>query len=252
MLSPSPGDRYAFRETLRGEGELLRYLDGQEQRLSLSASGEAVRRWSVGEVDEQAFDALAVCPRGRLTLTAGGESYGDGRPWRGFALRCSRLAQVLRAEPVEREPVPELGPAPPGLPLDLDLSELFCLFELGLLPPRPLAVGERWSLDEQPGAAALPLKLSGRLAELSDTTAVLETSYEATIPERETPDPSLVARGTMRGRVTVWFDLAAGRVSRAEGPLELELVFAARGRSGTVAARMSWKLDVAAEPLDEQ
>ncbi len=178
--------------------------------------------------------------------------YVDQRPWQTFelvALPGGRIVRsaILPAEDAD-EPVNEPAEEPTDdrfarLPFELDLGELFCVLELGLLPPQALEVGETWSA---PAPADGGLSARGRLVSLDEgdggPLAVLETRFACPVAERPTPAPDVVATGTLTGRATVRFEVAAGRVRSANGPLELRLEVRRKGtaeRLGPVAVDLT-------------
>ncbi|MCC7494014.1 MAG: hypothetical protein IT204_16775 [Fimbriimonadaceae bacterium] len=237
-LQWQPGEVCTFRESFRGRGDLVRQRGETQDTLKLDATGDGLRRWTVEEVGEQGARLAAASTAGKLTLTMPGSSYADGRPWRGYRLLVSPSGQVVESALAEAVDAPE--PTDP-LPFDLDLSEFLVLLELGMLPPGPLRVGESW----QSPAANQRLKVEGTLLRVSADAAPiaeLETRWRAAIERQPTPVRDVTVDGELSGLVTLRFDLTAGRVLAARGPVELRLNYR-RGQAAAVGTVLL-KLDL--------
>lgn len=240
LLQWTAGGRTTFAERWQGEGRLVRGTGEAAVELALDAAGHGERTWTVteaGEEDTSLTQSVAGC-EARLNMAE--SKYVDERPWRAFDLVVKPGGRIMHSVVLP----PEAGDEPADdpfarLPFDLDLGELFCVLELGLLPPVALDVGQTWSApSEQAGG----LSARGRLVSLDDTAdgplAVLETRYACDVPSRPTPAPDVVATGTLTGRATVRFEVDRGRVQSVTGPLELRLEFRRQGTAellGTVA-----------------
>lgn len=240
-LQWTAGQQVVFSETWQGQGRLVRGTGEGAVELPLDGAGQAQRIWTVVEVgaDETSLSqAMADCGA-TLTMPAG--KYIDDRTWRAFDLVVKPGGRIVDSTVL---PGPEADEPPPDdpfarLPFDLDLGELFCVLELGLLPPKALDVGQTW---EQPAPEGGGLSAKGRLVSLDESDAgpiaVLETRYACPVPERPTPVDEVVATGTLTGRTTVRFEVDSGQVRSATGPLELRLEFRRKGTAetlGTVA-----------------
>lgn len=239
-LKFAPGERLTYVETLQGQGELTR-LQGGERRVELTAEAECRRRWTIEERTATGYRLRAESLAGQQTLRLGAAIYEEIRPWRGFLLDVSagggiEQATELPADPVEPRPPADEPNRFTELPFDLDLGEIFSLLELGLLPPRALAVGEEWSVGEEGGEA---LYVKGRLLDLvtegAERVAVLETTFTTPVPPRATPLTDVLVTGALGGRMRVRFYGGAGRVVSAQGPLDLRLEFKLRQRDERVA-----------------
>jgi hypothetical protein len=136
---------------------------------------------------------------------------------RTFIVRFDRAAQLTAIEEVEGIPAAALG--------ELGLSEVFPA-AAGAPPDRPLAPGDRWTIDDevQLAADAEPTRLrgEGRLVELGvedgRETATVETRTSLPVATT-TSSPTLGTReldGEQVTEVTATYDLADGALLRAE------------------------------------
>ncbi len=243
------GERFAFGEAVTGQGELVRLRPEGAQRLQLDVSGEARREWRVEEVEPEHAWLLAVCREAKMVLRLANATYQDRRPWRTWRLRVAPSGRVGWAGLVPGDEVGVVEGEPTGefdkLPFDLDLSELLTMIEIGLLPPKAMVPGQSWSVA---ATAESPFTVRGRFIgqETTDDTALalLETAFEASLPNLPTPAREVVLSGTLSGTVSSRFALVPGRVKGAKGPLELRLEFRRRG-SEVRLATVTLKLDLA-------
>jgi hypothetical protein len=134
---------------------------------------------------------------------------------RTFVVRFDRAAQLTEVEEVEGIPAAALG--------ELGLSEVFPA-AAGAPPDRPLAPGDRWTIDDevQLDAGGQPTRLrgQGRLVELGvedgRDTATVETT--ATLPVVTSTTSSSGTRdlvGEQTTEVVATYDLADGALLRA-------------------------------------
>lgn len=237
------GRPVVYSERIEGRGELVRSADGGERRLPLNALAEGRREWRVERPLQEGWELTAASTAGRMVLRLPDRTYESARPWRSFTLRVNPTGAVLDAAEVAAEGPGDDDP----MPVDLDLGEILTMAELGLLPPKPLRVGEVWETPDEEGAPRRPLRVRGRLVAFEDGVATLETSLRADIPERATPLPDIVAVGALAGTLTVRFDVNQGCVRETSGPLTLELRYRRPGRAGRVLATvtLSFELRVA-------
>ena len=135
---------------------------------------------------------------------------------RTFVVRFDRAAQLTAVESVEGIPADALG--------ELGLSEVFPA-AAGAPPDRPLAPGDRWTIDDevQLDTDGEPTRLrgEGRLVELGvedgRDTATVETT--ATLPVATSASSSSGTRdleGEQVTEVVATYDLADGALLRAE------------------------------------
>lgn len=260
-----PGAHWAFTETWEGTGELVRHRPAGEQKLKLEVKAGGERRWQVESVDTDRARLRVESRSGhaRLLLVEPNREYRRERPWRGFTLVAGERGSLSELTPLD-EP-DSVAPNDEDLPVDLDLGELFALLELGLLPPRALAPGDRWQFPEParpangpaPAAAAAPmpaaptaktppLKVDGRLSRYDATEqqarATLDTTVALQAPPRATPLKLVRALGSLRTSAQVDFDARAGRVDEASGPLELSLRYERTGGLLLAEVRLTLQL----------
>ena len=135
---------------------------------------------------------------------------------RTFVVRFDRAAQLTAVESVEGIPASALG--------ELGLSEVFPA-AAGAPPDRPLAPGDRWTIDDEvqlvTGSEPSRLRGAGRLVELGvedgRDTATVETT--ATLPVATSSSSSSGTRdlrGEQVTEVVATYDLADGTLLRAE------------------------------------
>lgn len=242
-LGYADGERVAFIERLTGSGTLIRHDAGGDTELPLDFEAEGRRLWTI---DVPAADRLEIEARStaaRMVVRVAGQAFEAEAPWRSFTLAADRQGRIMDAVPLTND-----APAANDLPLDLDLSELLALFELAMLPPEPMPVGASWSLTGP--TTALP-NVRGQLRLLSlepvdgRSMAQLETTLATTFDERPSPAPGVVLGGSVEATVRSRFDVEAGRVISAEGPLQLLLQY--RRRGGTALATLRLLLNVSLE-----
>lgn len=135
-------------------------------------------------------------------------------PTRTFVVRFDRAAQVTEVERVEGLPAEVLG--------DLGLSELFPA-AAGAPPDRPLAPGDRWTIDEPlrlSGLRSTRLRGQGRVVALGvidgRKVATLATTYR--LPVRRTvddPQGQLILDGEQETTSRATRDLQDGSVEEA-------------------------------------
>ncbi|MBI2298575.1 MAG: hypothetical protein HYU66_06415 [Armatimonadetes bacterium] len=237
-LKLAKGEKTIWSERLTGHGELVRQAGGQRQTLPVEVRSEAERRWSVDEQRADGWRLTARCARAEASLRLADDEFRDARPQRSFALHVGEHGAILAAEVIE-EPTARPS-AEAGLPLDLDLGELFCMTELGLLPAGEVKVDEPWGWPEvKPGDPG----------DAGKRVATLVTALHAPVPERATPAPGVIAEGELSGRFTIRFAVEAGRVNTVTGPLDLTLRFR-QGHRGAVLASLTLHLTVQAERLE--
>ena len=230
-----------FAEQWKGTGRLLRGQGDDAVEVPLDGEGHGNRMWEVAEVGVEQTELTQATADCRAALTMPDGKYLDERLWRAFELEVKPSGQIAHSTLIEADDPDDEHPDATAddrfakLPFDLDLGELFCMLELGMLPPKPLEIGEPWTADTPPGGG---LSANGRLISVDDgdagPVAKLETRYACPVPERRTPAPDVVVVGTLTGRTTVFFELEAGRVKSASGPLELRLEFRRRGTAETL------------------
>lgn len=240
----------SYHESFSGHGELTRHADGG-QPARLEASGEGDRVWQVEDVDHDRYVVSALSTKGALRLSIPGANYVDDRPWRGFRLHLTDDGAVHAAEPVESA---EADSQASGLPLDLDLSDLFVMAELGLLPPHDLAVGETWSFDQAAPAGPAKAHLEGRLEAVEgdpgERLARTRVAFKLPLPDRPTPAQGVVVSGELAGSLQVWFELDAGKVRSAKGPLSMTARYRRGGEGGRLLATAKLDLEVSVEPAE--
>ncbi|NUP98977.1 MAG: hypothetical protein HUU35_03870 [Armatimonadetes bacterium] len=249
-LTFKPAACWEFRESLRGSGELTRHLASGDQVVRLDATAINRRAWRVESAEGELVTLTAVSAPTETKLVLPDATFEDKRPWRAFRLAVTadgalQSAEVLPAEEGDASAEPEeVTP----LPLDLDLGEVFAMLELGMLPPKALEPGESWEVARDgAGQAAVSGRLIEVLGEAAEQLAVLETRYQAPVPEMTTPAAGVVVSGSLSGLAQVRFEVAAGRVRSARGPLDLRLQFRRRGNEAILATvNLRLELDVAA------
>ena len=192
---PRPGDRYEYRIEVRAES-------------TATLGTEPPRRSVADDVFEARQSVLDVDPQGSRVEVhvrrAGGER-------RTFVARLDRAAQLVEVQRIEGLPASALG--------GLGLSEVFPT-AAGAPPDRPLAPGDRWSIDEPLRfATAEPSRIvgRGRLAELGVVAgrpvARVESSYR--LPVRRSSEEArgrLLIEGSQGTRATVAYDVEDGAV----------------------------------------
>jgi len=243
QLRLAPGETRVYAETWRGRGELVRHQGETDQKLALEASAENERVWRVDELTEAGARCRAESRRSKagLTLVEARREYRRERPWRAFALTVGPRGTVGEWEVLAPEP-PHDQPGENEPPVDFDLGELLVLAELGLLPPRPLAVGERWQWPpppKQPPAPGereprRPVTVSGRLLTLSEgeqPLATLETQVQVVLAPRPTAAREITLNGTLNAVLRVRFATAAGCVETVDGPLDVSLRYERAGQA---------------------
>ena len=183
---PSRGDRYAYRIEVRAT-------------TATRVGGERPRR----SVADTVFEARhAVTDAGPSGTTAEVHLRERGGRALTFSVRLDRAAQLTEVQRIEGLPAEALG--------DLGLSEIFPAAVTGP-PDRPLAPGQRWSIDEPvrvEGARPSRLVGRGRLVELG----VIDGRHVATV-EQDYRLP--VRRRTAEGSTRVHLD--GWQATRASG-----------------------------------
>jgi hypothetical protein len=151
--------------------------------------GQPERRTNDDEVLAATHEVLSSGQDGsrvRVTLVAQG-----GQP-RTYVVRLDRAAQLAEVQLVEGVPATALG--------DLGLSEIFPA-AAGAPPTRPLAPGERWTIDQSLPLGGPPVRLTGagRLVSLGVVhgwkVATLETHYSLPV-DRATEAARLIGTQT--------------------------------------------------------
>lgn len=163
----------------------------------------------------------------------------EGEEPRSFVVRLDRAGQLVEVQRIEGIPADALG--------ELGLSEIFPA-AAAAPPDRPLAPGDRWSIDEPVAAEGRArIRGRGRLVELTVADgrrqATIESEYVLPV-DRETEESGrpLRLQGEQRTRVTTTHDVADGSVVSAvaetTGRFRLLLLAPAGGDGPPVPGRV--------------
>ena len=170
-----------------------------------------VRRTTDDDVFTARHTVLAAGPDGsRVKVRLETEGQED----RTFEVRLDRVGQLVEVQRIEGIPADVLG--------GLGLSEIFPA-AAGALPERPLAPGDRWTIDEAvaAGDGGGRISGSGRLARLGVVDgrrrATVESDYLLPVARTSAEgDRPLRLEGDQRTRATSSYDLRDGAVEKVE------------------------------------